>query len=158
MCKCTPASKPDKWQECISRGNTEFSLNYFGNAILMYNKALEDARFQFEATARHSHERAISKVVICYFSLADCYIKLNQIVRASDFYAQAQSFLLSVNASKEQKPDNLQNAIDHAGSHINTLWSDFLKKYRDQVSYKRILRHHQASLSLKNEPLNAIYH
>lgn len=155
MNQCT---EQDKWQEFISRGNTEFSLQYFGNAILMYHNALEDARFRVKSLALTSHDKAISKVVISFFSLANCYIKLNEIDRACDYYIQAQKFLIRLGQENVDKSGDLVAAITHADLHLDSVWTDFIKNHHDHVAYDRMLQFHKSSLRLKNEASNRMLH
>ena len=133
----------DKWQQYTLRGNTEYKLKCYRDAILLHNRALDCARLQFERTAAASVERAVSQVVISHFSLADCYTALKEIDRASEFYLWAQGFLLELRG--QQHSDRLLASINHALSHTDQLWREFLGKYREQIPYHRMLQYHEAS-------------
>lgn len=136
----------EKWQEATTRGNTEFTLKYFGNAILLYNEARDIARHQFSENARVSCGRAISQVVITHFNLADCYIALNQYDRASEFYYQAQQFLLNIGSDEVENTDELYAAIDHAMGHVNSVWQQFLQQCQQHVSYDLQIRFYQSTI------------
>jgi tetratricopeptide (TPR) repeat protein len=140
----------NRWKCAIARGNTEFGLRYFGNAILMYQQALDIARFDFPDTARRSIDEAIAKVVITHFNLADCYIALEEIERAADLYLDAQNFLLNLQAPTYLSQDEFRQALMHAASHGNFLWMEFVKKYRGQLDQDQLLRYHRGCGRLTN--------
>lgn len=143
----------DKWQECTTRAITEFRLNYYGNSILLHQQALDVARYEFPEQARASAERAISKVVISCFNIADCYIALDEIDRAGDFYLAAQHFLMEAGNQLENH-DELAGATCHALNHINMMWADFLKKYRNRIVSDKLMEYHQNLQLLMNKELN----
>lgn len=140
----------NRWKCAIARGNTEFNLRYFGNAILMYHQALDIARFEFDDTARRSVDEAIAKVVITHFNLADCYIALEEIERAADLYLDAQSFLLNLQSPEHIPQSEFRQALMHAASHGNFLWMEFVKKHRGDLDQDQLLRYHHGCCRLTN--------
>lgn len=142
----------DKWQECTTRAITEFRLRYYGNSILLHQQALDIARYEFPRQAKASAERAISKVVISCFNIADCYIALDEIDRAGDFYLSAQHFLLEAGGEMGAE-DELAGATGHALGHINMMWADFLKKYRDRIVNDKLMQYHENLQLLTNREL-----
>ncbi|MDT8399348.1 MAG: hypothetical protein RQ899_12100 [Pseudomonadales bacterium] len=123
----------------------------------MHNQALDAARLNFERAAWDSPERAISKVVISHFNLADCYLALDQIDRAGEFYLNAQNFLLGLMDSAEA--ERILEAINHALFHVNHIWMELIKQHRDRVSYQRMVEYHEKSRMLSGlEARHAIVH
>ncbi|PCJ43302.1 MAG: hypothetical protein COA71_00015 [SAR86 cluster bacterium] len=149
----------DKWTEVLIRGNTEYSLNYYGNAILLFQQALDLARFKFNLTAKLSYDRAISQVVICHFSLADCYIAIDQIERAADFYILAQKFLLQIPENSTIEVNIVNNATQHAVHHVNDMWLEFIRKYRENISYDHLKQFYKQNTLLHSQKEKlCIYH
>ncbi|MDC0598217.1 hypothetical protein OAP18_00030 [Gammaproteobacteria bacterium] len=149
----------DRWKEVVTRGNTEYSLKYFGNAILLYNQALDIARHEFQNTAEHSYDLAISKVMIAHMSLADSYLAIGNIERAGDFYSGAQEFLLDHLEGESSAKHEKIRALNHANSHLNSLWLDYVKKHRDNISYARLVDFHKKSIVLGNlEMMHCTFH
>ncbi|MES2623652.1 MAG: hypothetical protein V4628_00100 [Pseudomonadota bacterium] len=139
----------DTWQQFTLRANTEYQLACYGNAILMHNQALDYARHAFSNNARTCLEHAIARVLISNFNLADCYTALGEISRAADCYLAAQHFLL--NAGRQLCVDETsQHALDHANAHLVALWSDFVKRYMEDIPYASQVDWHQGNCELRS--------
>jgi|SRR5690606_13749461 len=147
----------DSWQQSTLRADTEYRLRFYGNAILLHNQALDWARCAFEATVTRNPDLAISRIIISHFHLAECYLALDEIARAGDFYLQAQSFLLDL--LREQRHPALLEAAQHALGHVDGQWLGYLKKHREALPYQRLLQYHEgARAGAQWEAAHAVRH
>ena len=148
-----PNCCPGKWQQSICRGNTEFTLKFFGNAILLYNQALDQALHDFKSTSLKSPDQAISQVLIAQFNLADSYIALEEYDRACDYYIAALDYLIKISQFDLSPTDSYMSAVMHAFGHAKMLWADFLKKHGNKVNHSRLGEFHQAANILCNKEI-----
>lgn len=140
------ASPKDSWHQYTSRGNTEYQLACYGNAILMHNQALDHARHQFLASDNCCFGQALSKVLISHFSLADCYRALQQPARAATCYLEALRFLRR--ATNDLPPvEGALESVLQAGTHLHTLWCEFVREF-PEVPDRLGLEYHQGSQAL----------
>ena len=142
-----PSSSPkDTWHQSTRRGNTEYELACYGDAIVFHNQALDHARHQFTVCGHCCFGQALSKVLISYFSLADCYRALHQSSRAGRCYIDALKFLQC--ASQQLPPaEGALESVLQAGSHLHTLWCEFVREC-SEVPDSIGLEYHQGSQAL----------
>lgn len=136
----------DIWKQCTLRANTEFELSRFGNAILMHNQALDYAIHQLLTTQSNDKRHFLDKVLISYFSLADCYSSLGLIDRATDFYLQAQRFILNISSELCQCAQPT-NEISDAANHLHILWLQ-LADLHGEIPYTRQLAYFETQREL----------
>jgi len=141
-----PASASDVWHQYTCRGNTEYQLACYGNAILMHNQALDHARHQFAMLGDTSFGQTLSKVLISHFSLADCYRALEQPPRAASCYLEALRFLRSA-AEELPATQGALEAVLQAGTHLHTLWCEFAHEFPD-IPDSTGLEYHAGSQAL----------
>lgn len=141
----TPSTN-DVWHQYTCRGNTEYQLACYGNAIQLHNQALDHARHQFVMQDDTHFGQTLSKVLISHFSLADCYRALEQSRRAASCYLEALRFL---RAAAQELPAT-QGALDavlQAGTHLHTLWCEFVQEF-PTIPDGTGLEYHAASQAL----------
>jgi hypothetical protein len=151
------ASPTDTWHQYTCRGNTEYQLACYGNAILMHNQALDHARHQFMACAHCCFGHALSKVLISHFSLADCYRALEQPERAATLYLDALGFLC--HAARELPALNgALDAVLQAGTHLHTLWCEFVKEFPELPDATGLQYHHDSQALWRVLKQHAVQH
>jgi tetratricopeptide (TPR) repeat protein len=136
----------DSWHQYTCRGNTEYQLACYGDAILLHNQALDHARHQFTSSAPCCFGHVLSQVLISHFSLADCYRALAQPNRAAACYQDALRFL---RRATQQLPavEGALDAVLQAGTHLHTLWCEFVQEF-PEVPELASLDYHRDSQNL----------
>jgi tetratricopeptide (TPR) repeat protein len=152
-----PAKVSDAWQQYTLRGNTEYQLACYDDAIRMHNQALDYARNDFPHRVRFCVDHAIARVLISHFSLADCHSALAEYDSAAECYLQAQRFLLQCSRDMA-RGERQQQALEHACLHLCALWSEFARLHDHEIPAPCQRAYHEGHAQLQREVSAAVLH
>lgn len=129
-----PANLADSWHQHTLRGNTEFQLACYDDALRLHRCALDHAVEDFPVRVNFCVDHAIARVLISHFSMADCHRALADYERAAQNYIDAQRFLLRCERELDHAP-RTRNAIAHGNLHLQQLWCEFVKAHDEAIPH-----------------------
>ena len=122
-----------EWEKTMREARKAFDGKAYKIAIKLNHQALEIAQLHFVANLKKDTEKAVTAVMVSYFSLADAYLEIRDYDSASQMYQKSLNFIQLINQDA-QKTNALEAAIYHATTKLNVEWCLFTKHHLPEAN------------------------